>query len=409
MKIQTFVVILLFFSNGCNNNLQPTGNEPIQSPDGQYVIQSPVLVGASRFGEYLPLIQGKTIALVVNHTSLVNNTHLVDMLKGAGIQIKTIFAPEHGFRGTASDGEKIEDGKDSSTGIQVISLYGSKRAPSAQDLSGVEWVLFDIQDVGTRFYTYISTMTYVMQACAENKVKMMVLDRPNPNGHFVDGPILEPEFKSFVGLHPVPVVYGMTIGEYAQMVNGEGWLEGGVKCDLKIIGCNYYEHKTSYDLPVKPSPNLPNMLAIYLYPSLCFFEGTNVSIGRGTNKQFQVIGSPDYPKGDFTFTPQPMEGAMQPPLEGKLCNGYDLSTLKPEDIHKEARINLSYLLNFYKNFPDKESFFLKTNYIDKLAGTKKLRDQIIAGKSEEEIRATWQEGLGNFMKIRKKYLLYRDF
>ncbi len=410
MKIKNFVVILTLFLSNCNTTSTLSGSgETIQSPDGRFQIQAPIMVGAARVGEYLPLIQGKTIALVVNHTSTIDGVHLVDILKGAGINIKMIFAPEHGFRGTASDGEKIEDGKDSSTGVPVISLYGSKKAPSAEDLSGVDWVLFDIQDVGTRFYTYLSTMAYAMQACAQNKVKFMVLDRPNPNGHYVDGPILEPEFKSFVGLHPVPVVYGMTIGEYAQMVNGEGWLDGSVKCDLKVIRCENYDHNTPYELPIKPSPNLPNMRAIYLYPSLCFFEGTMVSIGRGTDKQFQVLGAPGYPKGDFTFTPQPMEGSMQPPLQGQLCRGYDLTNLDPTTIRSEKRINLSYLLDFYANFPNKESFFLKTNYIDKLAGTNKLREQVIAGKREEEIRADWQEGLNNFMKIRKKYLLYRDF
>lgn len=425
MKIKYFVVILIIFQLSCGSaakKLQTDTMPPVaEIPQKAEIpmvqteeVQPPapkkaVKVGAERLEVYLPLLKGKTVALLVNHTSTVGKTHLVDTLQRLNIRIKAIFAPEHGFRGTASDGEKIEDAKDPDTGIPLISLYGNKRAPSAQDLAGVDWLLFDIQDVGTRFYTYISTMAYAMQACADNNVKCMILDRPNPNGHFVDGPMLAPEFKSFVGLHPVPVVYGMTIGEYAQMTNGENWLAGNKSCDLTIITCENYDHTTIYELPNRPSPNLPNMRAIYLYPSICFFEGTNVSVGRGTNKQFQVLGAPNYTKGDFTFMPQPMEGAMQPPLQGQLCRGYDLTHLDPQLIRAESRINLSYLLDFYANYPNKEAFFLKTNYIDKLAGSKKLRDQIIAGKSEADIRASWQEELTAFKLVRKKYLLYKDF
>lgn len=412
MKIKFFVVTLALFFAGCNNNLQDGTPESFQSPDGQFTIQSPVLVGASRIGEYLPTIRDKTIALVVNQTSVVNNTHLVDLLQGAGIRIKMIFAPEHGFRGTADAGEKITDAKDPNTGIPVVSLYGSKRAPSAEDLAGVDWVLFDIQDVGVRFYTYISTMHEVMEACAKNKVKFMVLDRPNPNGHYVDGPLLEPDLKSFVGMHPgVPVVHGMTVGEYAQMINGEGWLAGGIKCDLKVIPCDNYDHKTPYILPIKPSPNLPNNRAIYLYPSICYFEGTVISLGRGTDKQFQIIGHPDLPASEYPdkFTPEPKPGAMQPPLEGKLCNGKDLTTQMPEELWKKAKIDLSYVLNAYQNFPDKSNFFLKSNFFDKLAGTTQLREQIVAGKSESEIRKNWEAGLGKYQNMRKKYLIYNDF
>lgn len=409
MKLKIFVVILALFQLNCSDTVNSL---PVQPPQNQGNLVNgeppqPVIVGAARIGDYLPKIKDKTIALVVNQTSTIEETHLVDILLGVGVNIKTIFAPEHGFRGTSDAGEKIQDDKDSETGIPVVSLYGKKRAPSAADLAGVDIVLFDIQDVGARFYTYISTMHEVMEACAQNSVKFMVLDRPNPNGHYVDGPILEASLQSFVGMHPgVPVVHGMTIGEYAQMINGEGWLTNGVKCELEVIPCNFYDHKTTYILPIKPSPNLPNNRAIYLYPSICYFEGTTVSLGRGTNKQFQVYGHPDYPKGDFTFTPVPMPGAKYPPQEGKLCRGYDLTKLEPSDIKKEAQINLSYLLEFYQNFPDKSQFFLENNFFDKLAGTTQLREQIIAGKSEAEIRATWQDGLDQFNKIRKKYLIY---
>ncbi len=409
MKLKIFVVILALFQLNCSDT---TTTKAVQPPREQENLldgepPSTIAVGASRISAYLPKIQVKTIALVVNQTSTIDEAHLVDILHGVGVNIKAIFAPEHGFRGTADAGEKIEDNKDPQTGIPIISLYGSKQAPAAEDLAGVDYVLFDIQDVGARFYTYISTMHYVMEACAKNKVKILVLDRPNPNGHYVDGPVLEPAQKSFVGMHPgVPVVHGMTIGEYAQMINGEGWLEGGIQCDLEVIPCNFYDHNTPYILPIKPSPNLPNNRSIYLYPSLCLFEGTVVSIGRGTDKQFQVYGHPDYPKGNFTFTPEPMPGAMSPKLRGKSCRGYDLSEVDPDDIRKEEQFNLSYVLNFYKDFPNKDAFFLENRYFDKLAGTSKLREQIIAGKTEAEIRASWEGGLEQFKKMRKKYLIY---
>jgi uncharacterized protein YbbC (DUF1343 family) len=290
----------------------------------------------------------------------------------------------------------------------LASLYGSKKKPSAQDLREVEWVVFDIQDVGARFYTYISTLHYVMEACAELDKHLLVLDRPNPNGHYVDGPILQPAYKSFVGMHPVPIVHGLTIGEYARLVNGSGWLSDGRRCDLTIVPCENYDHQTPYELPIKPSPNLPNNRAIYLYPSICFFEGTVASLGRGTDKQFQVIGHPDFPSGNFSFTPVPKPGAKQPPLEGKLCKGYDLSTLDPESIRKNASINLDYLIDFYKLFPDKQGFFLKNNFIDKLAGTDELRKQIVNGLTAEQIKATWKADLDAFKKIRRGYLIYPE-
>ncbi len=448
MKLKFFVVILVIFGLACNRKLQnfPAQLPPevMNDPDIEVIVmpkdtippvpekpkippivivetpidtqktaidtvKKEIVVGAARLAAYLPLLKDKTIAMVVNQTSMVGETHVVDTLLSLGVKIKAIFAPEHGFRGTASDGEKVASGKDPKTGVTILSLYGKKLEPSAEDLAGVDWVLFDIQDVGTRFYTYISTMHYVMRACAKNKVKFMVLDRPNPNGHFVDGPMLDTTLRSFVGMHKIPVVHGMTIGEYAQMLIGENWLDDNLKPELKVITCDYYNHDTYYSIPIKPSPNLPNDRAILLYPSLCFFEGVTASIGRGTNKQFQIYGSPGFPKGDFTFTPEPMEGSINPPLKGQLCRGYDLTHLSPDYIWQERRINLSYLLDFYKDFPDKSNFFLKTLYIDKLAGITEFRKQIIEGKTEAEIRASWQPGLEAFKEIRKKYLLYEDF
>ena len=369
----------------------------------------PLQVGAEQLELYLPLLKGKSIALLVNQTSMVGDRHLVDTLAASGIKIKCIFAPEHGFRGEASAGEKILDGVDQKTGTQVVSLYGKKRKPSEEDLAGVDAVIFDIQDVGARFYTYISTLHYLMEACAEHDVSLIIFDRPNPNGHYVDGPVLNPEYQSFVGMHPIPVVHGMTIGEYAQMVNGEGWLGAGVSCNLQVVPCRGYDHTTFYELPIKPSPNLPNIRSIYLYPSICFFEGTVASEGRGTTKQFQVYGHPDYTGGDFEFTPVSRPGAKYPKLENQLCRGYDLSGLPLEELRAQGQIKLDYLLDFYNNFPDKENFFLKTLFIDKLAGSDALRKAILAGEDEAAIRQSWQPGLEAFRATREKYLLYTDF
>ena len=377
-------------------NLQPKPNNSTS--------QAAIIVGAAKFDEYLPLIKGKKVGLVINQTSTVNATHLVDTLLMQGIRIEKIFAPEHGFRGTADAGEKVANGRDSKTGLPIISLYGKRKKPLPQDLAGIEVIIFDIQDVGARFYTYISTMSLVMEACAEQGIPVIVLDRPNPNGHYVDGPILDSEFSSFVGMHPVPVVHGMTVGEYAQMVNGEAWLKDGIRCELEVIKCQNYHHQRSYDLPIAPSPNLPNANAIQWYPSLCFFEGTNVSIGRGTNKQFQIIGAPAFPMGDAEFTPRSMPGAKYPKFEGKLCKGYDFST----ENFRANQLNLKWLLHFYEHYPNKASFFSKNNFFDKLAGTDQLRLQIQKGLSENEIRATWKEDLSQFIKMREKYLLYRE-
>lgn len=382
---------------------------PAEAPEAESP-EARLQVGAARLGLYLPqLKESKGVAMVVNQTSMLGAVHLVDTLLSLGVKINKIFAPEHGFRGDADAGEKVRDGKDLQTGLPVISLYGSRRKPSAEDLEGIDWVVFDVQDVGARFYTYISSMHYVMEACAEQGVNFMVLDRPNPNGHYVDGPILQEAYRSFVGMHPVPVVHGMTAGEYARMINGEGWLAGGAQCKLEAIPCAGYAHNTAYELPVPPSPNLPNMRAIYLYPSTCFFEGTVASEGRGTPHQFQVYGHPDYPEGDYAFTPVSMPGAKYPKLEGQLCRGYSLAGLEPDSIRAEARLNLSYLAGFYRRFPDKGNFFLENLFFDKLAGGPELRRQLIAGRTEAEIRQSWQEGLEAFRKIRRKYLIYEDF
>lgn len=368
-----------------------------------------ILPGAYHTTEYLPLLKGKNIGVVSNHTSLINKTHLVDTLLSAGIRVIKIFGPEHGFRGNQPDGKEINNSIDRKTGIEIISLYGNHKKPSKTNMEGVDLMIFDIQDVGVRFYTYISTLAYVMEACTENGTPLIVLDRPNPHGYYIDGPILEPEYSSFVGLHPVPVVYGMTIGEYATMINGEKWLTGGLQCKLQVIKCSGYTHASRYKLPVNPSPNLQDMEAIYLYPSLCFFEGTVVSIGRGTPTPFKVIGHPLLVTGSYTFTPHAIRGVSEnPPLNGQRCYGHYLGEAS-ELIRKNGQIYLTYLLNAYKviNVNLKGDFF--NSYFDKLAGTKSLREQVIAGKSEEEIRVSWQPGLEKFQTIRKKYLLYPDF
>lgn len=367
-----------------------------------------LLTGAERTTEYLPLLKGKNIGLVVNQTSMINSIHLVDSLINLGLNVKKIFAPEHGFRGGADAGEKISDSKDPKTGLPIISIYGTKKAPDKADLEGIDLLIFDIQDVGTRFYTYISTLHYVMLSCADNKIPLMVFDRPNPNGHFVDGPILDIAYQSFVGMHPIPIVHGLTIGEYASMINGENWLGMNKKCSLQVISCLNYNHSMVYDLPIPPSPNLPNMRSIYLYPSICFFEGTQISLGRGTNKQFQVLGAPNMNTGDFTFTPVSKPGATNPPQLGKLCRGIDLSILDERTIKAKKTIDLSYLIQFYKDYPEKESFFLASLFFDKLAGNAKLREMIQAGYTEEQIKETWEPGLSAFKQTRKKYLIYQD-
>jgi uncharacterized protein YbbC (DUF1343 family) len=360
--------------------------------------------GAYQVELYRNMIEGKRIAIVANQTSMIGQKHLVDSLLSIGIDIKLIFAPEHGFRNLADAGELITDGKDPGTGIPLISLYGKHLKPTGEDLAGIDIVIFDIQDVGVRFYTYISTLHYVLESCAENKIKCLVLDRPDPNGFYFDGNILDTAYSSFVGMHPVPVVHGMTIGEYSEMINGEGWLKGGAKCDLTVIRCKNYDHRTCYDLPVKPSPNLPNQNSVYLYPSICFFEGTSLSLGRGTAYPFQVFGSPELPDRGFSFIPESVPGAKNPPLRGIKCFGTDLRDALKMKIVPKPELNLHWLIKAYNDFPQKDKFF--TPYFDVLAGGPVLREQIRKGMTAEQIRATWKEGLERYSRIREKYLLY---
>jgi uncharacterized protein YbbC (DUF1343 family) len=363
--------------------------------------------GADQSHLYLPMLKGKRVGLVVNQTAQVGKMHLVDFLKSKQVTITGIFAPEHGFRGDHSAGEKVKTNVDPKTGITVYSLYGNQKKPSKEVLAKMDVLIFDIQDVGARFYTYISTLHYVMEACAENNKTLIILDRPNPNGHYIDGPILDTAFKSFVGMHPVPVVHGCTIAEYALMINGEGWLKNKAQCKLEVIKIKNYKHWDAYQLPVRPSPNLPNMSSVYLYPSLCFFEGTNYSIGRGTPYPFQFVGKPDCSIGSDSLIPKNLPGiADHPPHEGKLCIGFNLTEYGKQVAFHSKQINLFWLLDLYKNDADKANFF--TPFFDKLAGTDQLRKQIIAGKSEAEIRATWQEGLDQYRKKRMRYLMYAD-
>ena len=372
---------------------------------GSLHAQKAPIPGANQIEQYKSVIAGKSVAVVANQTSMIESTHLVDTLLSLGINIKVIFAPEHGFRNLADAGETIENGKDIESGIPVISLYGSHLKPTSQDLIGIDVVIFDIQDVGTRFYTYISTLHYLMESCAENHVKCIVLDRPNPNGFYFDGNILDTAYSSFVGMDPVPVVHGMTIGEYAKMLNGEKWLKNRVKCDLVVIKCKNYTHKTLYELPIKPSPNLPNQNSVYLYPSLCFFEGTVISLGRGTSFPFQVFGSPDMPDRGFNFVPGSVPGAKNPPLLGVRCFGTDLRDALKKKLVPKSELNLDWLISAYKDFPKKDKFF--NSYFDVLAGGPILREQILKGMTSEQIRATWKDGLAKFAKIREKYLLYK--
>jgi len=371
--------------------------------------QESVVPGAERLDLYLKLLEGKSVGLTINQSSMVGDRHLVDVLIEQNVRINRIYSPEHGFRGTADAGTQIEDQKDSQTGLSIVSLYGKNRKPPPSSLDGVDIMIFDIQDVGVRFYTFISTMHLVMEACAEAGIPVIVLDRPNPNGYYVDGPVREPAYKSFIGMHPIPVVYGMTIGELAAMINGEGWLENGVHCELTVIPCVNYDHEMTYDLPVTPSPNLPNLRSILLYPSLCFFEGTNVSIGRGTDNQFQVIGHPDYTTGSYTFTPEPKTGAMSPKYDGVVLYGTSLTSLSADEIMRWRSLNLSWLIQYYAYLSEKGDFFLENLYFDRLAGTPKLREQIVANWNEGEIRESWAGDLKNFKVKRKKYLLYPDF
>jgi uncharacterized protein YbbC (DUF1343 family) len=390
-------ILLAFFSNA-------QGIMQIENPIKTI---NDLKVGADRTTEYLPLLKGKSVAVVANQSSLIKNTHLVDSLISIGVNVKKVFCPEHGFRGLVDAGENVANVKDPKTGLTIISLYGKNKKPSTADLKDVEIVIFDIQDVGVRFYTYLSTLHYVMEACAENNKLLIVLDRPNPNGYYIDGPVLEDAYKSFLGLHPVPIVYGMTIGEYAQMINGEAWLKAGVKCNLKVITIAGYTHKDLFELAVRPSPNLPNMSSVYLYPSLGLFEGTIVSVGRGTDLPFQVIGHPTLTKTNYAFTPQPKPGAMEPKYKGIVCQGHNLSEFGKEYMKDTKKIYLFWLKGVYANTPDKTNFFDENfNYH---AGNSTLQQQIKDGISEDAIHKSWEPGIAKFKVIRKKYLLYSDF
>ena len=418
-KNTVLLFVLVMISCGSQTKAKATSQDEILK---QVQEDTSIIVGANQIEKYLPLLKGKRVGIFANQTSVIfkgeSYRHVVDSLVSLKVNITNVFSPEHGFRGTADAGEKVTDGVDPKTGIPIISLYSANRKPKLEQLketkkyekdiesgvSAIDIMVFDLQDVGVRFYTYISTLHYIMEACAESNIPLIILDRPNPNGHYIDGPTLKIEHNSFVGMHPIPVAHGMTIGEYAQMINGEKWLANGLQCEFTVVPVKNYTHNTAYDLPIKPSPNLPNDKAISLYPSLCFFEGTNVSVGRGTDKQFQVVGSPYFllKRHSYEFTPKPNEGAKYPKHQGEICNGYDLSN------HERLNtINLKWLIEFYqenkKNSPDQEFF---NKFFVKLAGTTKLQKQIEAGFNEEEIRKTWQIGIQSFKKIRAKYLIY---
>lgn len=369
------------------------------------VLPKKIQPGAYSTELFIPLLEGKKVGMVVNHTSMIGDTHLIDSLLARNIKVLRIYAPEHGLRGQADAGELIKDGVDTRTGIPVISLYGEKKKPNSSDLAGIDILVFDIQDVGVRFYTYINTLHYLMEAAGEHNIPLIVLDRPNPNGHYIDGPVLDTSgYRSFVGMHPIPVVYGMTIGELGKMINGEDWIK--TECDLTVIPCSNYDHTVSYTLPVKPSPNLPNLRSILLYPGLCFFEGTTVSLGRGTATPFQIAGHPDYPDKSFSFIPKPIPGAMHPPQEGKVCYGIDLTNANVDSLFNTAQMNLTVLLDFYQKLPGEK--FFNASWFDKLAGGPSFREAIQKGWTEEQIRKSWQDDLDNFKKTKAAYLMYPD-
>lgn len=389
------LLILCVISVGCL--AQKT--MPVQS--GNFI-----QTGAERLDLYLPLLKGKRVACVVHHASRVGNTHLIDTLLKSGINVVKILAPEHGFRGTADAGEKIENDKDRKTGIPILSIYGKNKKPSSASMQDVDVILFDLQDVGVRFYTYISTLHYVMEACGEAGLPLILLDRPNPHAHYTDGPVLDPAFSSFIGMHQVPVVYGMTIGEYGKMINGEQWTGYKKQVKLSVIPCLNFNRYIRYDIPVAPSPNLPNATAILLYPTLCFFEGTDYSVGRGTDQQFQIIGHPGM-KTDFSFVPHPNIGAKDPFQNGKRCFGFDYSGMSKDKLFAMKKIDLDLIVGVYRKTVEAgQNFFLENLFFDKLAGTDQFRKMLTAGKNAEEIRNSWKSGLASFENIRKKYLIY---
>ncbi len=402
----TFLLWFLILSS-CGNKINSNKNTAdTLITEVPVTLQQPVTVAANRTTEYIPLLRNKKVGVVANQTSIIfkkqGHTHLVDSLLSINVQVKKVFAPEHGFRGEADAGEAVKDGMDTKTGLPLISLYGKNKKPTDEQLQGLEVVVFDIQDVGVRFYTYIATLQLVMEACAKNNIPVIILDRPNPNGSYVDGPTMEAKHTSFLGMTTIPLVYGMTIGEYAQMINMEGWLEGNLKADITVIPLKNYTHNTDYHLPIRPSPNLPNDKSINLYPSLGLFEGTNVNAGRGTEFQFQRYGASFLKASayDFSYVPKPNFGSKSPKEEGKTCYGKDLSNSP-----KLQRVTLAWLIDAYKNSTDQSKFFL-TDSFTKHSGTEKLQKQIVAGLSEEAIKKTWQSDLDAFRKIRIKYLMY---
>ena len=396
--IPAFLWILCLLN--CSPSSSSVADTPISDKE-QSIAQKRLELGIERTSLYLPYLKNKKIALVVNQSSILKKMHLVDSLIKLGINIEKIFAPEHGFRGKADAGEKIQDSKDELTGITIKSLYGSNKKPKPKDLENIDCILFDLQDVGVRFYTYISTLHYIMESCAENNIQLVVLDRPNPNGHYVDGPVLEAKHKSFVGMHSVPVVHGMTIGEYAKMIDGEYWLKDSAQCNPKIIKCANYNRNKPYSLSIAPSPNLKSDQAIALYPSLCFFEGTDISVGRGTEDPFTIYGHPSF-NMDYSFTPIPREGAKHPKHNKKQCFGVDLKAF-PTPMNQ---LNIDWLIEAYRLYEPKEEFF--NNFFNLLAGTSKLKSQIKEGLNAEEIRSSWKEDLELFQKVRAKYLCYPD-
>jgi uncharacterized protein YbbC (DUF1343 family) len=402
IKNTVLLFVLILLSCGSKSEKESAQNEEILK---QVQGDKKLVVAANQTLEYLPLLKGKNVGIVANQTSVVfndeNYTHIVDSLISLKVNVKKVFAPEHGFRGMADAGEHVDDGVDVKTGLPIFSLHGKNKKPSKKHLEGLDIVIFDIQDVGARFYTYISTLHYVMEACAENNTPLIVLDRPNPNGHYVDGPTLEIEHRSFVGMHPIPLVHGMTIGEYAKMINGEGWLKNKAQCEITVIPVKNYDHNTPYSLPIRPSPNLPNDLSIKLYPSLGLFEGTNINAGRGSEFQFQRYGAPflDKEKMSFIYTPIENFGAKHPKHKDELCYGEDLTKESPNNM------TLKWVIKAYKNTADTKLFF-NTNNFTRHAGTTKLQEQIEQGLTEKEIKATWQEGIEQFKATREKYLIY---
>ncbi|MFD2162906.1 exo-beta-N-acetylmuramidase NamZ domain-containing protein [Paradesertivirga mongoliensis] len=413
----TFLLAVLFVS-ACSSGKRGSPPTTTTTNAGQQQVSREstrieLITGAEQTAVYVPMLKGKRVGIVANPTSIIGPKHLVDTLRSLGVNIIKAFGPEHGFRGQASDGAKVQNDVDTRTGIPIISLYGSHTKPTPADLKGVDIMIFDIQDVGARFYTYISTLHLIMEACAENNVELMILDRPNPNA-YIDGPIREEKYKSFIGMHPIPITHGMTIGEYARMINGEGWLNNKIQCKLNIIKLQNYTHTKPYTLPVKPSPNLNTQQSILLYPSLCLFEGTVISVGRGTQMPFQILGNPKLEdKYKFSFTPVAIPGMSETPLhQNEKCYGLDLRNYDTSNFIKTGRLNLQWLIEMYKAYPEKDKFFDHTlnkrmNNFDRLAGTENLKKQIISGKSEDEIRRSWEPGLSQFKLMRKKYLLYQ--